>query len=407
MTPSAKGLLDGVQVIEHVAFVAAPLAGLTLAQMGADVVRVDPIGGAQDRARWPVTPDGTSLYWSGLNKGKRSVALDLRHKEGQAILHALATAPGKDAGIYSTNLGLRGAMAFDALQATRPDIIVASLSGSHDGTIAVDYTVNAATGLPFMTGPDSLDPAIPVNHVFPMWDMGAGYSLANGILAALRWRDRTGHGQLIDLALADVALSLMSNLGFLADAQLTARDRPRFGNHVYGTFGCDFATRDGRRLMLVVVTDRQWRALSEATDLTADFAALGTRTGLDLRQEGDRHQARNDIAALVAPWVAARTLAEAGATLDKAGVLWGPYRTTTELLAADPRCSLANPMFSLIDQPGIGPHLAAGSPLAFAATPRAPAKPAPKLGEHTVEVLGERLGYGTARIDELRQNGIV
>lgn len=399
------GLLDGVRVVEHVAFVAAPLAGLTMAQMGADVVRVDPIGGAQDRHRWPVAANGESLYWAGLNKGKRSVALDLRQKEGRAVLHALATAPGPDAGIYTTNLGLRGEMSFDALCRSRPDMIVASLSGSHDGSIAVDYTVNAATGLPFMTGP--IDRAAPVNHVFPAWDMGAGYQLATGILAALRWRDRTGQGQLVELALADVAFAMMSHLGFLADAELTGQDRPRFGNHVYGTFGCDFATSDGRRLMLVVVTDRQWRALGETLGLAGDFAALEAAKGLDLRREGDRHHARDEIAALVAPWVAARTLDEAAAILDAAGALWGPYRTTTELLAHDPRASTANPMFSVLHQPGIEPHRAAGSALAFGAAPRAPATPAPALGQHTVEVLGERLGYGAGRIAELRDAGVI
>lgn len=401
------GMLDGVRVIEHVAFVAAPLAGLTLAQMGADVVRVDPIGGAQDLYRWPVTEGGTSLYWAGLNKGKRSVALDLRRKEGRAILHALATAPGADAGIYSTNLGLRGDMAFEKLRASRGDVIVASLSGNHDGSIAVDYTVNAAMGLPFMTGPEALDPAVPVNHVFPAWDMGAGFTLANGILAALRWRDRTGEGQLIELALADVGLSMMSNLGFLADAALSGRDRPRFGNHVYGTFGCDFATRDGRRVMLVVVTDRQWAALCDVTGLGAGFAAVEARLSVDLRKEGDRHRAREDVAALVAPWVAARTLDEVAEALNKAGMLWGPYQTTTELLADDPRCSTGNPMFSVLDQPGAGPHLAAGSPLVFGAARRGEARAAPGLGEHTAEVLGERLGYGQGRIAALREEGVI
>jgi len=394
------GILHGLRLVEMVAFVAGPMAGMTLAQTGADVVRIDPIGGGVDNDRWPLSPNGVSLYWAGLNKGTRSVALNLRQPEGRDIARALIV----DAGAFLTNLQARGELAYEALRQARPDLIMTTIRGNPDGGIAVDYTVNAMTGLPYLTGP--LDAAGPVNHVFPMWDMAAALSAVNATLAAERWRRETGQGQHVTLALADVALAMMSHLGFLADAEISGRNRPKMGNHVYGTFGRDFATSDGRRLIVVVVTDRQWKALGEATGLVEKFALLERLLDVDLRREGDRHRARDLIAAVIEPWCAARTMQQIAATFEAAGVLWGPYRTTTEMLAEDPRCSLANNLLGRIDQPGVGPHLAAGSIADFSEAPREPPRRAPQLGEHTEEVLSERLGFSQAKIGQLIEQGI-
>ena len=104
-------LLDGLRVIESSAFVAAPIGGMTLAQLGADVVRIDPIGGGIDIGRWPLAPGGHSLYWTGLNKGKRSVEIDLRSAEGRELAAALVTAGGDEGGIFLTNVPPRGPLA--------------------------------------------------------------------------------------------------------------------------------------------------------------------------------------------------------------------------------------------------------------------------------------------------------
>ena len=103
-----SGPLSGMRVIEGSAFVAAPSGGMALAQLGAEVIRFDPIGGGLDYKRWPLTEDGFSLYWAGLNKGKKSIQVDLRSGEGQEILQALITAPGEDAGYFLTNFPAKG-----------------------------------------------------------------------------------------------------------------------------------------------------------------------------------------------------------------------------------------------------------------------------------------------------------
>src|SRR5260370_22951651 len=145
-------LLADLRMVEFSAFVAAPLGGMTMAQFGAEVIRIDPIGGAIDFARWPVTKDGASLYWAGLNKAKRSVALALDKPEGRELAQAIATAPSPDGGIVLTNLPPLPGLDYASLKAKREDVILLRLIGNRDGTAAVDYTVNAASGFPLVTG---------------------------------------------------------------------------------------------------------------------------------------------------------------------------------------------------------------------------------------------------------------
>ncbi len=398
-------ILKGLRVIEGSAFVAAPLGGMTLAQLGADVIRFDPIGGGLDEHRWPVTRDGRSLFWAGLNKGKRSIAIDIRSSRGQELLTALIAAPGPDAGLFVTNFPARGWLAYESLAAKRADLIMVNLLGRRDGGSEVDYTVNPQIGFPSLTGPADSD--APTNHVFPAWDAIAGNMIAIALLAALRQRDRQGMGQLVTLALKDVGLAMLGHLGLIAEVQVNGVDRPRYGNHLYGAFGCDFVTKDARRVMVVGLTDLQWSTLVKATGAADAVAALASRLDLDLSQEGNRFRARDELAAIFAPWFAARTLADVRSTLDAARVTWGPYRTVREAIDEDADLSTANPMFNTIAPSGIGAHLAAGSPLHFSKAARLPAVPAPRLGEHTDQILLELLGLSSAQVGALHDGGIV
>ena len=150
--PRMNRLLQDLRIVEFSAFVAAPLGGMTMAQFGAEVIRIDPIGGAIDYNRWPVTDSGASLYWAGLNKAKRSVALALNKPEGRELAQAIATAPGPGGGIVLTNLPPLPGLDYASLKAKRDDVIVLRLTGNRDGSAAVDYTVNAASGFPLVTG---------------------------------------------------------------------------------------------------------------------------------------------------------------------------------------------------------------------------------------------------------------
>src|SRR6266566_272848 len=326
-------LLADLRIVEFSAVVAAPLGGMTMAQFGAEVMRSAPIGGAIDFARWPVTQDGASLYWAGLNKAKRSVALALDKPEGRELARAIAAAPGPGAGIVLTNLPPLAGLDYAGLKGERDDIILLRLTGNRDGSAAVDYTVNAASGFPLVTGPGGM----PVNHVLPAWDIAAGLYLATGLLAAERHRSRTGQGQEVVAALSDVMLATVGNLGYIGDVQINGTARPAIGNDLYGSFGRDFATADRRRIMIIALTRRQWRAIGEATGLGDRLAMIGPMMGVDLDTEAGRYEARDAIGALLARWCAGKSLAEIAAAFAGTGVLWGPFQDFVELARKDPR----------------------------------------------------------------------
>jgi 2-methylfumaryl-CoA isomerase len=400
-------LLADLRIVELSAFVAAPLGGMTMAQLGAEVIRIDPIGGGIDFNRWPVAPNGASLYWAGMNKAKRSVALALDKPEGRALAQAIATAPGSGSGIVLTNLPPLPGLDYASLKAKREDVILLRLIGNRDGTAAVDYTVNAASGFPLVTGNSGATGGMPVNNVLPAWDIAAGLYLATALLAAERHRARTGAGQEVVAALADVMLAMVGHLGYVGDVHINGRARPAIGNDLYGSFGRDFATADGRRVMIIALTPRQWRALGRATALADKLAMVGAMMEVDLETETGRYEARDAIAALLARWCVGKTLAEITQAFSGTGVLWGPFQDFVGLVRDDPRCSPANRLFADIDQPGIGRYPMPGLPLDFGAAPREPTPRAPCLGEHTNAVLSEVLGLPGGEIARLHDAGIV
>ena len=401
-----NGILKGLRVVEGSAFVAAPLGGMTLAQMGADVIRFDPLGGGLDYRRWPVTPENESIYWAGMNKGKRSFAVNLREAEGRELVAALITAPGPEAGIFLTNLQVGDWLSYDTLRARRADLIMLRIIGNPDGTVAVDYTVNARMGWPFVTGPADLDE--PVNNVLPGWDSdlrahrrhrpargraspqphrrGAGgpaqprrRRLSHHRLARLHRRRRDQRRR--------AAAHRQRHVRHL---RRRLRDPGRPPGHAGGG---DAAARQG--------AGPGHRAHGRVQ------GAIEAEHGVNLADEADRWEVRDRLRAALAPWFAAHSLEEVGARLTEAGVLWGPFRTHTQMVEEDPFCSTANPLFQRIDQPGIGPVLTPGSPLDFASAPREAVEPGPRLGQHTDEILAEVLGLSDGAIGALHDRGIV
>ena len=399
-TPSSDPArpLAGVRIIEISSFVAVPLAGMTLAQLGAEVVRVDPIGGAADYHRWPVTHDGESIYWAGLNKGKHSVAVDVRSPEGRDLIQRLIA----DSGVLITNVAGRQWHSYDTLVRVRPDLIHVEVSGRADGGTGVDYTVNAGIGFPLVTGPVELDG--PVNHVLPAWDVACGVYAALAVTAALRHRDITGRGERISIPLENVALATAGNLSFLTEVMINGMPRERIGNSIFGQYGQQFASGDGASFMIVALTGRHFRDLTEITGTTKAVAALGTALGADFTDEGDRYRHRDALTGLFTVWFTDRTADEVVAALSATSILWERYRTFADVVTDDKVTS--NPLFTELDQPRIGSYLAPGLPLSIGGV-YPPAVAAPALGDHTATVLRDRLGLTADDIDRLVASGTV
>ncbi|MEU1183938.1 CoA transferase [Streptomyces sp. NPDC005820] len=394
--------LAGLRVVEATSFVAGPLAGMTLAQMGASVLRIDPVEGAVDGGRWPLDRSGRSLFWAGLNKGVRSVALDLRHAEGQELATALVTAPGDGAGLFVDNTIGRPYFDHDLLRSRRDDLVHVHIQGYADGRAAMDYAVNPRYGVPMLTRHADLDR--PVNHVLPAWDIATGLLAISGLLAGLHRRATDGSGSRIDLALADVAAAHVAHLGWLAETEEHGHDRPRLGNHMYGAFGVDFRCSDARRVIAVAITRQQWRDLVRVTGTEEVFKVLETAHDVDLDEEGARFEYRALIEAVLAPWFARRTAAEVLRATAGTRVMVGEYRTPREVVEAYRR---GEESAVLVDATAEGrpPMVTATSPLRWDGRyPETSA--APRFGADTEWALSGVLGLSDREIGSLVGRGL-
>ena len=400
-----SNILQGLRVVEGSAFVAVPLAGMTLAQMGADVIRFDRIEGGLDSKRWPVSETGQSHFWAGMNKGKRSVAVNMRSDEGRALISRIITAPGEDAGLFISNLRVAGWTDHETLSQQRQDLIMVTLTGDRAGRPQVDYTVNPALGIPYITGP--ADATTPVASALPAWDCIAGQMVVSALLAAERRRLKTGLGEDVELALKDVAAATIGHLGMIGEAATAPQQRTKYGNDLYGAYGHDFICADGKRVMIIGLTDRQWALILKVTETENAMQALENETQMSLHDEGNRWRLRDRITALLNPWFAARNVADFAAQFDQAGLTWSLFQSLQQALETDLDLQADNPIFEICDQPGLGRYPVPSLPVRFRNTGRSATKLAPKLGQHTEEILSGVAGLDDTEIAQLFDRNIV
>ncbi len=399
-------LLSGLSIIEVSSFVASPTAGLYCAQMGAEVIRVDHVAGGLDYDRAMLTTEGRSLSWENLNRAKKSVALDLQSPQGRELCVELARKTGQ----MITNLPMNSFLSHVKIAEGRADLISVRIMGWHDGRQAMDFTVNAASGYPLMTGPAEWDPATapPVNQVLPAWDFITGAYCAFALLAALRHRDATGEGSELRVPLGDVAIGTMANAGAMAEMLYRGGNRERLGNAIWGAFGRDFRSRDGKRFMVAVLTAKQWRGLVEAFAVKDEIAALEGRLGLSFTtSDANRFDHREKLFDLFQQVAERFDYTELASRLGAAGATFERYRTMYEA-ANDPALVADNPLFG--PSPANPSGFAYPAPRSFANIPgREAGDPcaAPYLGEHSEEVLAERLGMASGEIARLIDRGVV
>ena len=399
-------LLNDLSIVEVSSFVASPTAGLYCAQMGAEVIRVDHTAGGLDYNRYMLTREGRSLSWENLNRAKKSVALDLQSGEGRELLVELASAVGQ----CITNLPEKSFLSHAAMQARRADMVSLRVMGWHDGRQAMDFTVNAAAGYPLMCVPEDWDTATapPVNQVLPAWDFITGAYGAFALLAALRHRDKTGEGSEVRLPLGDVAIGTMANAGLMAEVLYRGGDRERLGNAIWGAFGRDFRSRDGVSFMVAALTPKQWSGLVKAFGVEGGIGVLEAEYGVKFA-DGDtpRFQHRAELFALFQGAADMMDYADIEARLTAQACTFERYRTAFEA-ANDPALVADNPLF--------GPAPANPSGFDYPATrsfanlsgrDAGDPAPAPFLGQHSEEVLAEKLGLSSGAIGKLVDAGTV
>ena len=394
------GLLNDLSIIEASSFVASPTAGLYCAQMGAEVIRVDHKEGGLDYDRYMLTKEGRSLSWENLNRAKKSVALDLRSAEGRELLVELSAKTGN----LITNLPEKSFLSHEAVAANCPHLVSVRIMGWHDGRQAMDFTVNAASGYPLMCGPEDWDDATapPVNQVLPAWDFITGAYCAFALVAAIRHRDHTGEGSELRVPLGDVAIGTVANSGALAEMLYRGADRERLGNAIWGAFGRDFRSLDNVRFMVAALTAKQWTGLVKAFGVEEEIGRLEQQCGVRFADGDDpRFKHRHALFDLFQSRAGTMDWPELERRMGAEGCTFERYRTMHEA-ANDPVLVRDNPLFT---QSSANPSgFAYPATRSFANIPGRdvgePA-PAPYLGQHTEEVLAERLGLSSGAIGDL------
>jgi 2-methylfumaryl-CoA isomerase len=292
------------------------------------------------------------------------------------------------------------------LSQQRADLITLRVQGWADGRSGLDYTINAVTGYPYNTGPE--DTEGPVNHVMPGWDLLTGALGSMHLLAAERHRRATGQGQEIALPLSSVAISSLGALGQLAEVEVTGHNRPRLGNNVFGAFGRDFATRDGRDMMLVAITPKQWDAILDSLAIRDAITSLEQQQNIDLRtDEAQRYAHRELVNPVVSAAIGARDYDDLAAAFNAMDVCWGPYQSLEATMANHEELQLNHPMMHQLTHPSGETYRTPGNPAQYSAQEQLTPSAANPLGANTEQVLSEVLGLDQATVGGLIERGIV
>ena len=403
MEPAAEGgwagPLAGLRVVDLTRVLAGPLASQFLGDLGAEILKIEPPGTGDETRSFAPFVGGESHYFVGLNRGKRSLVIDLGTPDGASILRRLVSAADVLIENFRPGVMDRLGLGAEALMALNPRLIYCAVSGfGLSGPLrnrpSFDIVTQALTGVLSVNGEAG---RAPVRMGLPIGDMSGGIFGAMAILSALHERHATGRGRLIDVSLYDGTMSL---LGYLAQlAFVTGSDPQPMGSaHPSVVPYGGFPASDGT-IIIACLADRFWPKLCGALgcpEMGGDprFATMALR-----------REHRADIEPRIATRTATRTVAEWQALLDEHDVPNAPVLSVTDALSHDH--AVARGMVEIVQHPAAGPLRLLGRPVKFPGAPQAPLQPPPMLGEHTAEILRRELGLSDARIEELRRLGVI
>ena len=390
--------LSGIKVLDLGRALAGPFCSLMLADMGAEVVKIEPPGLGDDSREWPPLQGGESCYFVSFNRNKRSIVIDLASPEGQTIFRSMVESADVVVENYRTGVMERWGLGYEDLRAINPRLVYCAISGfgrtgPYAKKPATDIYMQAFSGLMSVTGEPG---GPPIRIGVSICDLTAGLYSALGVMGALQARERTGEGQFIDTSLLETQMSYISYLftSFLSTGKLP---QPQGSGHLSIVPYQAFMTSDGW-VSLATFNDRLWRRACVAMEIEhlADDPRFLTNA---LRLEH-----RNELIPLLEVVFLTRTSAEWVEIMDEHDVPLAPVQSVDEVIA-HPQVKHRE-MIQTIEHPTAGTLGIFGFPLKFSETPCEYRMPPPTLGQHTRQILAE-YGYGDDRVEELFKNGVV
>lgn len=406
-----EGPLKHIRVLDLSRVLAGPWAGQTLADLGAEVIKVERPGVGDDTRSWGPpflsdrdgNPTSDAAYFLASNRGKKSVTIDFTRSEGQELVKKLTA--GSDIVLENFKVGglVQYGLDYDSLKLVNPGIIYCSITGfgqtgPYSGRAGYDFLIQGMGGLMSVTGePDSVPGGGPMKVGVAIVDIFTGMYATTAVLAALVNRERTGTGQHIDLALLDVQVATLANQ---ATNYLVSGNSPtRLGNSHPNIVPYQvFATSDSH-IILTVGNDEQFRKFCVVAGVP-DLAA-------DERYKTNAGRVSNRETLIQLLYIIFKTKNKLWwiSELEKAGVPCGPINNLEEVFA-DPQVQ-SRSMCVNVEHSVAGQIRLVGSPMKFSDTPAGTALPPPQLGEHTCQILEELLGLGSSEIEKLSAAGIV
>jgi formyl-CoA transferase len=399
--------LEGIRVLDLSRALAGPYCTMMLGDLGADVIKVErPETGDESRGYGPPFVGepygpylGESAYFIAANRNKRSVTVNLQSAEGQEIVRRLALVADVLVENYRTGTLEKLCLGYDDLRALAPRLVYCSVSGyGRTGPCCdwpgYDFVLQAEGGLMGITGPEE---GPPYRVGVPIVDIATGMFAATGVLAALRGRDLSGRGQLVDISLLDSEAALLTNVA--SNYLVGGEGHRRLGNrHPNITPYEAFPARD-RWFAVGVANERQWAKLCNV------IGRPGLKSDPRFADNHSRVANRDALRRELEEAFSARDASQWLAELREAGLPCGPINTIPDVFA-HPQAE-ARQMVVESDHPTAGRLRLLGFPYKLGDTPALVRRPPPMLGQHTEEVLGKLLGYATSKVDDLRSRGVI
>ena len=397
-----KRVLEDVRVLDFGRFIAGPYCGMLLADMGAEVIRIDRPGGEEDRTVGLTGPNGENLFYPSYARNKKGITLNLfDNDKGHRILTDLVERSDVVLHSFSPEAARRAGLIYEDLARINPRIIVTAIScfgstGPYATRTGFDFIAQAMSGAMKIGGfPDKP----PIRAFVNPMDHGTGAIAAFGTMVALRHRDQTGEGQLVDLALFQTALTYA--VPFIAEAEVLGKLRPIIGNRSAYLGPTDlYPCKDGY-VFIATIMNSLWRRLARSIgheELIDDP---------DLQTDFQRYENRDRVDPLVADWAAGQTVAQVLEKLEKARIPCGPLRGLDEVLD-DPHIR-SEKMIEYVDleEQGLEKMPTSGIQARLSKTPGRITSRAPRVGEHNREIYQGLLGYSTATLDDYKEEGVI